>query len=72
MQRRVQAHERVAPVPVDLEAHGFADLGQRRAGGDDCAMEPGPAPLRVSVIAMRSPLSRIRKPVSPGWPPPSG
>jgi hypothetical protein len=35
VQRGVQAHECVAPIPVDLEADGFADFRQRRAGGDD-------------------------------------
>ena len=35
VQRGVQAHQRIAPIPVDLEADRFADFRQRRAGGDD-------------------------------------
>ena len=35
MQRGVQAHERIASRPVDLERDALADLGQRAARRDE-------------------------------------
>ena len=73
VQRRMQAHQRVAALPVDLERRASR---RRRARGaprrSTCSTLSGASPLRVSTIAIRSPFARTSTPVSPTCPPPCG
>ena len=61
VQRGVQAHQRVAALPVELERQPLAGLRARAPGARTCTTLSSASPLRVSAIAMRSPLARTAR-----------
>ena len=67
----VDAHQEVAPVPVDRSVHGAPDAGHSVLCRRACATTSLSLPLTTSTTAAVL-LPKASVPVSCGWPPPVG